>query len=185
MGPLAISTRSHVAFRYESVRADEMDDPSQSLGLWSVQSQLELFEGRLRILPAFGLEKAWASETTVLDPGLGSPVRAFTRVATRSTEIGEVPISEGDRVLILYGAANRDERHYAEPDRFDVTRAARDHLAFGHGVHRCAGSHLAQLEMESLLRALVASVRRIDVGEPRVLLSNMLCGYESFDASLR
>jgi cytochrome P450 len=116
---------------------------------------------------------------------VGSPVRAFTRVATRSTEIGEVPISEGDRVLILYGAANRDERHYAEPDRFDVTRAARDHLAFGHGVHRCAGSHLAQLEMESLLRALVASVRRIDVGEPRVLLSNMLCGYESFDASFR
>jgi cytochrome P450 len=116
---------------------------------------------------------------------VGSPVRAFTRVATRSTEIGEVPISEGDRVLILYGAANRDERHYAEPDRFDVTRAARDHLAFGHGVHRCAGSHLAQLEMESLLRALVASVRRIDVGEPRVLLSNMLCGYESFDASIR
>ena len=116
---------------------------------------------------------------------MGSPVRAFTRVATRSTEIGDVPISEGDRVLILYGAANRDERHYAEPDRFDITRAARDHLAFGHGVHRCAGSHLAQLEMESLLRALVASVRRIDVGEPRVLLSNMLCGYESFDASFQ
>jgi hypothetical protein len=61
---------------------------------------------------------------------------------------------------------------------------ARDHLAFGHGVYRCAGGHLAQLELEVLLRALVAHARRIDVSAPRVLMSNVLRGHESFRAVL-
>jgi cytochrome P450 len=88
-------------------------------------------------------------------------------------------------VLILYGSANRDERRYREPDRFDVSRDARDHVAFGHGVHRCAGGYLAQLEMESLLRALVARVRRIEVGHATPLMSNVLRGHASFRAAFR
>jgi cytochrome P450 len=116
---------------------------------------------------------------------LESPVRAFTRFAAKPWREGDVAIPEGDRVLVLYGAANRDERRHADPDRFDVRRDARDHLAFGHGVHRCAGGHLAQLELEALLRALVARVRRIEVGEPAVLMNNVLRGYRSFRARLR
>ena len=80
-----------------------------------------------------------------------SPVRAFTRLAVSDYDAGGVSIPKGDRALILYGSANRDERHYPDPDRFDVTRDARDHVALGYGVHRCAGGYLAQLEMESLL----------------------------------
>jgi len=116
---------------------------------------------------------------------LGSPVRAFTRFADSDYDVDGVAITKGERVLVLYGSANRDERHYPEPDRFDVTRDARDHLAFGHGVHRCAGGHLAQLELESLLRALVALVKRIEVGEPAPLLNNVLYGYASFRAAFR
>ncbi len=112
-----------------------------------------------------------------------SPVRGFTRLAPNGYEAGDVRIPAGERVLLLYGAANRDERRFAEPDRFDVTRDARDHLAFGHGVYRCAGGHLAQLELESLLRALVPRVRRIEVGEAEVLMSNLLRGWRSFSAS--
>jgi cytochrome P450 len=112
-----------------------------------------------------------------------SPVRAFTRFAAAAYEDDGVSIPAGERVLVLYGSANRDERRYADPDRFDVTRDARDHLGFGHGVHRCAGGHLAQLELEALLRALVARVRRIEVGEPVVLPSNVLRGYRSFPAA--
>ena len=114
-----------------------------------------------------------------------SPVRAFTRFAESDYRAGDISIPKGERVLILYGSANRDERHYRDPDRFDVSRDASDHIAFGHGVHRCAGGYLAQLEMESLLRALVARVRRIEVGEPTPLMSNVLRGYAGFPASLR
>ena len=114
-----------------------------------------------------------------------SPVRAFTRFAEKPYQDDGLSIAAGDRVLLLFGSANRDERRYAEPDRFDVTRDARDHLGFGHGVHRCAGGHLAQLELEALLRALVTRVRHIEVGEPVALLNNVLRGYRSFRASFR
>jgi cytochrome P450 len=114
-----------------------------------------------------------------------APVRGFTRHAVERYACGEVEIPAGERVLVIYGSANRDERRYTDPDRFDVTRDARDHLAYGHGVHRCAGGHLAQLELESLLRALVERVRRIEVSEPVVLMNNVLRGYASFRAVLR
>ena len=114
-----------------------------------------------------------------------APVRGFTRYAAKAWDASGVAIAEGERALLLFGAANRDERRYPEPDRFEVTRDARDHLGFGHGVHRCAGGHLAQLELEALLRALVARVERIEVGEPEVLMSNVLRGYRSFPASFR
>ncbi len=114
-----------------------------------------------------------------------SPVRAFTRLAVRDYDAGAVSIPKGDRALILYGSANRDERHYPDPDRFDVTRDARDHVALGYGVHRCAGGYLAQLEMESLLRAMVERVQSIEVGEPVVLMNNLLRGYSSFSAAFR
>ena len=70
-----------------------------------------------------------------------------------------------------------------EPDRFDVTRDAKDHLGFGHGVHRCAGSYLAELEMQALLQAMAARVRRIEIGEPTVKMNNVLRGYRGFRAS--
>jgi cytochrome P450 len=85
----------------------------------------------------------------------------------------------------MYGASNRDERRYPDPDRFDVTRDAKDHLGFGHGVHRCAGSFLAELEMASLVRAMAVRVRRIEVEEPAVALDNVLRGYGAFRAAFR
>jgi cytochrome P450 len=116
---------------------------------------------------------------------LGSPVRAFTRFAASEWAAGDVTIPAGERVLLLFASANRDERRWADPDRFDPTRDARDHVALGHGVHRCAGGHLAQLELESLLRALVSRVRSIEVGEPRPLMNNVLHGHAGFAAAFR
>ncbi len=117
---------------------------------------------------------------------LEPPVRAFSRLAVADYEVrGATTIPAGDRVLVLFAAGNRDERRYPDPDRFDLTRDARDHLGFGHGVHRCAGSHVAQLEMQSLLRAMVRRVRRIEVSEPVPGTNNVLHGYRSFRASFR
>ncbi len=87
-----------------------------------------------------------------------SPVQGLARTTTRSVERHGVTIPEGAKVQLLYGAANRDEREFAEPDRFDVTRTIERHLAFGHGVHFCLGAALARLEaqvvFEELLRRL-------------------------------
>ena len=115
---------------------------------------------------------------------IGSPVRAFTRLADADYEAGDVFVPAGDRVLILYAAANHDERRYALPAVFDIERDAKDHVAFGHGVHRCAGAHLAELEMQCLLDAMARKVTTIDVEDPTPFLNNMLSGFSSFRASI-
>lgn len=108
-----------------------------------------------------------------------APVRGFTRVAVRDTTIDDVAVAAGERVWVLNGSANRDERRYQEPDRFDVRRGAADHLAFGHGAHLCAGVHLARLEMRVLLDAMRRHVGEIDIGERTVSDNNILRGWAS------
>lgn len=115
---------------------------------------------------------------------IGSPVRAFSRMAEEDYQNEDVTIPAGDRVAIFYGSANHDERHYPDPEKFDVSRNPRDHVGYGYGVHRCAGAHLAQLEMECLLNSLIAKVATIEVQDATPLLSNMLSGYSSFEARL-
>lgn len=98
-------------------------------------------------------------------------VRWFSRVAASDYDAGDVHVPAGTRVMLLYGSANRDERQYSDPDRFDVTRNPIDQLGWGTGPHMCAGMHLARLEMEVMLEALLERVERIEAGEP-VLGSN-------------
>ena len=88
----------------------------------------------------------------------GSPVQGLARTTTRAVERHGVTIPEGAKVQLLYGSANRDEREFTDPDRFDVTRTIERHLAFGHGVHFCLGAALARLEatvvFEEMLRRI-------------------------------
>lgn len=84
-----------------------------------------------------------------------SVIRWFSRVAKTDYQIKDQVIPAGARVMLLYGSANRDERHYPDPDRFDIEREARDQLAWGRGAHMCAGQYLARIEMEVMLEALV------------------------------
>jgi cytochrome P450 len=115
---------------------------------------------------------------------LDSVIRAFTRVAARDLEFEGTAIAAGQRILVVYGAANLDERHYPNPEAFDIMRDARDHLAFGHGAHACAGTRLARVEMEALLEALLEHVQRIDVGEPKISNNNTLYGFDSLPVEL-
>lgn len=113
---------------------------------------------------------------------IGSPLRGFTRLAAEDYPLGDVTIPKGDRVLVLYASANRDERRYEDPDRFDVARNPRDHVGWGHGAHTCVGMHLARLEMELLLTALVRQVERIETGAPKRIRNNVLQGFKTLPA---
>jgi len=108
-----------------------------------------------------------------------SPIRGFTRVATRDTAIDGCAVPAGTRVLLLYASANRDERKWEDPARFDIRRRNLDQLGFGFGVHSCAGMHLARLEMECLMTAFLARVRRFSVAAPQWALNNTLRGLAS------
>ena len=88
---------------------------------------------------------------------LASPSQALYRVATTDTELDGVSIPAGARLVLVYGAANRDPSVFPEPDRFDPTRPnVRDHLAFGMGVHFCIGAPLSRLETAVTLERLIA-----------------------------
>lgn len=83
------------------------------------------------------------------------------RLVRTDTEIGGVSISAGSTVLALIGAANRDEDHYEDPDRFDMDRRQKQSLAFGHGIHFCIGAALARLEACIALQELLPRVKAI------------------------
>ncbi|GAA2805489.1 cytochrome P450 [Saccharopolyspora taberi] len=92
-----------------------------------------------------------------------SPLQQTKRVATRAAEVGGEQVREGDQVLLCLGAANRDPDLFDRPDEFDITRDARGHLAFGHGMHGCLGGLLAQLQAEVAFECLY---RRPEFLEP-------------------
>jgi cytochrome P450 len=112
-------------------------------------------------------------------------IRWFSRVAERDLEIGGSKVPRGARVMLLYGSANRDERHYENPDHFDVKRDSRDHLAWGTGPHICAGMHLARIEMEVLLEALVECEVELWSGESIMGENRGLYGYTELPFKLR
>jgi cytochrome P450 family 142 subfamily A polypeptide 1 len=104
----------------------------------------------------------------------------MNRTATRDTEIRGQKIREGDKVLLLYEAANRDERVFRDPDRFDVTRTPNDHVAFGgYGAHFCLGASLARLELRIMFEELLAALPDIELdGEPKLRPSNFIVGID-------
>jgi len=107
-----------------------------------------------------------------------SPVNMFRRTAMADTELGGKRITEGDKVVVFYTSANRDEAVFAEPEEFDVGRDPNPHVGFGGGgPHFCLGRHLAALELRVLLQALTERMPGIRLdGEPDRLRSNFING---------
>jgi cholest-4-en-3-one 26-monooxygenase len=97
----------------------------------------------------------------------GSSIHNFRRTATRDTELRGVPIAAGDKVVIYYASANRDEDVFPEPHRFDVGRTPNDHMAFGGGgVHYCLGANLARAEIRATMRQIVERLPNIRLAGP-------------------
>ena len=115
-----------------------------------------------------------------------TPVMDFRRTATRDVEVGGTLIREGEKVIIYYSSANRDEAVFTDPFRFDITRDPNPHIAFGGGgPHFCLGRHLAKLEIEQMLGALVRHVDRVEITGPvSRLRSNFINGIKSMPVRL-
>jgi len=107
-----------------------------------------------------------------------SPVLHFRRSATADTEIAGQPIANGDKVVVWYLSANRDETVFHDPYRFDVLRSPNEHIGFGAGgPHFCLGAHLARLEITVMFRELFRRLPDIVVtGEPAMLRSGFIHG---------
>ena len=133
-----------------------------------------LRENRSLTRPAFDEVLRWES-----------PIQTFFRTTTRAVDIGGIEIPRDAKILLFLASANRDPRKWDDPDRFDVSRRAAGHVAFGAGIHLCVGQMLARLEAEVIMAALAARVARIDiVGEPRRKLGNSLRQFASLPIEL-
>jgi cytochrome P450 len=110
-----------------------------------------------------------------------TPVVHFRRTAVVDTEIAGRPIAPGDKVVLFYNSANRDEAVFDDPHRFDVGRMPNPHVTFGAGgPHFCLGAHLARLEMKVMFRELFRRLPDIEVsGDPVVMLSMFFNGVKS------
>lgn len=101
------------------------------------------------------------------------PVHAWGRRVTRDVEIDGAIVPAGAQIAILFGAGNRDPRHYENPDEFDIARNPVDHLSFGYGPHGCAGQGLARMEGHAVIRALAEQITSFEVGGEVRLPSNI------------
>lgn len=109
---------------------------------------------------------------------IATPVIHFRRTATADTIVGGQPIREGEKLVMWYCSANRDESVFADPHRFDVTRTPNDHVGFGGpGPHFCLGAQLARREITVMFREIFRRLPDIEVtGEPSYLSSNFING---------
>ena len=115
-----------------------------------------------------------------------SPVQTFFRTTTKDVEISGCKVGAGEKILMFLGAANRDPRRWADPDRYDITRKTSGHVGFGSGIHMCVGQLVARLEGEVMLAALARKVAAIEMSGPvKRRYNNTLRGLESLPITLR
>jgi len=115
-----------------------------------------------------------------------TPIHHFRRTATRDVDVGGTLIRTGDRVVMWYTSANRDETVFDRANEFDVGRSPNEHLGFGFGRHFCLGARLARLELEVAFTALLAQDVRIElVAPPRTMRSNFAQSPKSMPVRLR
>jgi cytochrome P450 len=134
------------------------------------------------------LEHPEAQDALRADPGLmpaaaeemlrwWTPVMTFRRTATADCELGGQPIRAGDKVVVSFASANRDETVFADADGFDIRRHPNPHLVFGHGPHFCLGSHLARAQMRALFAEVLSHTSALGfAGQPSYLRSNFQRG---------
>jgi cytochrome P450 family 142 subfamily A polypeptide 1 len=105
-----------------------------------------------------------------------TPLNNFFRTATDPATVGGVPMEAGDRVILLYPSANRDEAVYDDPYLFDVRREQNPHVAFGFGSHFCLGAPLARLELRMLMERLTRTMTNLRVVEAPDIEANIFVG---------
>ena len=139
----------------------------------------------LRALTEHPDQRAWLAENvdermpTAVEEFVrwASPVMTFRRTATRDAEVGGHPVAQGEKVVMFYASANRDEEAFERPGEFDLSRDPNHHVGFGGGgPHYCLGASLARTQLRAILTELLTTLPEIEAGEPDPLVGNFING---------
>jgi cytochrome P450 len=186
---LAAYRRRHPGDDIMSILLQQMDDAGGHVTVDEFENLFWLFAvagnetlrngvpgGMVALLDHPGERARLAADRSLLDTAVDemlrwwTPVIRFRRTATRDCELAGQPIRAGDRVVVYFASANRDERVFADPDRFDAGRRPNDHLALGHGPHFCIGAHLARRQMRAIFAAALDGLGEVEQAGPAVRL---------------
>jgi cytochrome P450 family 142 subfamily A polypeptide 1 len=114
-----------------------------------------------------------------------TPLNNFFRMAVTDDVVGGQEIAAGDRVVMLYPSANRDEKVFTSPFTFDITRSPNPHLSFGFGTHLCVGANLARLVLETVFAEMSARIAHIEpITEPDVEANIFARAVKSFQVRI-
>jgi cytochrome P450/ferredoxin-NADP reductase len=158
---------------------DHIEPASEVMGLMmvlflgGVESTAGLIGTLFKLLAEHPDQRAILRERPELIPDaveeairIATPLQLVGRTTSREVTLHGVTIPAGGRVVLVYGAANRDERRFADPDRFDVTRGKQRHLGFGEGMHGCIGAPLARLEAKIALEEALPLMGDYTITDP-------------------
>jgi cytochrome P450 family 142 subfamily A polypeptide 1 len=144
--------------------------------------------GMYELLRHPGQMKALANDRSLLPGAVEemlrwvSPIKNMARQMTRDVELHGETLHKGEKLLLLYPAANRDERVFEAPEEFDITRTPNDHIAFGFGAHFCLGNRLARMELNVMFDRLLDRLPDLALADDHPLptrAANFVSGYES------
>ncbi len=160
-------TEEEAGMLVRSMLSAGVDTSVTALGsaVWCLANNPDQFE-RLKAEPKLA---RWAFEETLR---YISPIHSFCRTANGDTDVNGIKIVEGAKVLCVLGAANLDENHWPEADKFDIERRPTGHLALGVGIHGCVGQNVARAEGEAVLTAIANKVGSIELAGDTVWRPN-------------
>lgn len=161
------------------------NETTRNLIAHSVLALIEHPEAKAELAANLDDEALWNSATEEF-LRWGSSIQNFRRTVTRDTEVAGQPLATGEKVVIYYMSANRDERVFDDPHRFDIHRSPNDHLTFGGGgAHFCLGANLARAEIRILVRELLRRHPNVDLaGPPRRMRSDFINGIKELPVQL-
>jgi cytochrome P450 len=156
----------------------------------AIETTASLITQSLRLLAEHPEQREWLSENLGAIPEaveevlrFEAPVQNIKRTTVSAAELLGEQIPAQSTVLLLTGSANRDERRFPDPDRFDISREPKRHLAFGEGIHHCIGAPLARLEGQIVIETILAEMPDYSlIGTPTRLPNNIVRGYTSLPA---
>jgi cytochrome P450 len=160
---------------------DELTEVAIVLYIAGYETTANLLSNSFLHLAEHPEQRAWLAQDLARLPDaveellrFDAPVQVLARDTTRPVELHGQELPAGARVLLVYGAANRDPRRYIDPDRLDLSRPALRHLAFGNGIHHCLGAPLARQEARAMLKALLTRMPEYTIVGPVVRNANMV-----------
>jgi len=163
---------------------EEVSVFTNNLGLASLDTTINLLGNGTGLLARFPKQRSKLIENPDLMDGaieemlrMEAPAQALPRKLTEDKTMHGVTMKKGDELSLVFAAANHDPNKYANPEQFDIKRKNHDHLAFGFGLHKCVGQHLARMEARIYFKHLLKRYPDYELGESRWFLSHWARGY--------